>query len=150
MFMRLKQRAKRGFTLVELTVAVAIFTVVLGAAAQGLVSYYVIVDLQHQRDVAIQDAKAMLSQMRDVRNTAPDAAFPQVITDVWPDGTLLSGEGLAAALNREPVDNLRNQQISITYTDVGANPLEVMVRCTWQDRRGRTASTQISTRLTDV
>jgi len=131
--------SREGFTLIELTMAVAIFLVVLGATAQGLVSYYAIIATQHQRTVAIQDAKGILSQMRQLRDANPDE-FPDSILAVFPDGLVIEDQGNA---------NLPQQIIRITYTDITENPLEAMVQCTWRDAGGRTSQVQISTRITD-
>jgi prepilin-type N-terminal cleavage/methylation domain-containing protein len=131
-------RNSAGFTLIELTVAIAIFAIVLGTAAQALVSYHATIHLQHQRNVATQNCKAILSQMRNVRNQA-GAQFPNIITGTWADGQPVEGAG-----------TMRGEQVVVTYTDVNANPLEVTVRSTFPDMRGRQVTTQISTRLTDV
>ena len=128
-----------GFTLVELMLAVAILVGVLAASAQALVSYYAAMQLQHQRNVATQECRSVLSQMRNVRDTSSPNSFPGIITDAWPDGAAVSGQSA-----------LPHEQLVVAYTDASGNPLEVVVTCTWQDRSGHPASVRISTRLTDV
>jgi len=128
-----------GFTLVELMLAMVIFVGVLGAAAQALVSYYAAMDLQHQRNVAAQECKAVLNQMRNVRDGAPAGGFPGIVTGEWPDGTAVPGP-----------HPLPNEQLVVRYTNPASNPLEVVVTCTWRDRSGHPASVKMSTRLTDV
>ena len=48
-------KRNEGVTLMELTMAVALFSVVLGATAQSLISYYVALDTQNQRHTAIRN-----------------------------------------------------------------------------------------------
>ena len=132
-----RARDERGMTLVELMFAVAILLMVLGATAQSLISYYVALDLQNQRVVAIRHCTGVLSSIRAFRdaNTGP---FPDAITEQWPDGTEVAG---VAALHQEAV--------TVAYTDSNANPLEVVVTSAWLDLRGRPVSASISTRLTN-
>ena len=132
-----RHRSDQGFTLLELTIAVAVFMIVLGATAQALVSYYVTLDVQNQRFVASRNCTAVLSAMRNTRDANPDN-FPGAVTAAWPDGAEVPA---LASLPRE--------QITVTYTNPSANPLDVLVRSTWVDLRGRTLTMSVSTILTD-
>ncbi|MBN2310854.1 MAG: type II secretion system protein [Candidatus Hydrogenedentes bacterium] len=128
---------ERGFTLLELTIAVAVFIVILAATAQALVSYYVTMDIQNQRVAAVRNCTGVISAMRSVRDANP-GDFPDAIVDQWPDGAVVSGAG-----------SLPQEQITVHYTDSTANPLEVTVTSQWADLRGRSLTTSVSSLLTD-
>lgn len=132
-----KSRRDKGFTLLELTLALAVFMVMLGAAAQCLVSYYAALDMQRQRDAAAQHCLSVLSQMRQVRaNNTND--FPNALLTQWPDAGAVGGIG-----------TLRSEQVTVDYTDVNANPLEVQVTSQWQDNQGRNLTFSVTSLLTD-
>ncbi|MDZ4860880.1 MAG: prepilin-type N-terminal cleavage/methylation domain-containing protein [Candidatus Hydrogenedentes bacterium] len=136
----MRKRAKEntsGFTLVELVVAMAMFTVVLGATAQALVSYYAALDLQNQRHSALRNCTAVISQMRDARDAGGDD-FPAAITAGWPNAAEIAGAG-----------TLPQETITVSYVDTNANPLEVRVQSTWRDLQDREISLSISTMLTN-
>lgn len=135
---RFAQEDREGFTLVELVMAMAIFTVVLGATAQALVSYYAALDTQNQRNTALRHCAAVISQMRDVRDRST-GNFPAAITTQWPDGAVIDGAG---TLPREIID--------VDYVDPNANPIEVTVRSQWVDLRGRPMTVSVTTMLTGV
>lgn len=130
-------RTNAGFTLLEVAIAMALFMVVLGVVAQGLISYYVVMDAQHQRAAAAEILRGAVAQIRAERDANP-GAFPNAVTDVFPDGDTMAGPGL-----------LPNESIVVSYADDGANPLEVAVTVTWTDLHGRPLQETISTMLTD-
>ncbi len=131
------RRGQEGLTLLELTIAVALFAIVLGAAAQALISYHSALTLQRQRNEALLHCRSVINEMRNVRESNPND-FPNAILSRWPNG------GVVAGFNTLP-----QEQITVAYTDVNANPLEVVVTCTWRDMRNRPASVSLSTMLTD-
>ncbi len=134
---RARKQAAAGFTLLELTLAMAIFAVVLGVTAQSLVTYYTSIQTQNQRTLAAQNLKAVFAEMRALRDQEPED-FPANIVDEWPDGSDI-----------ERGSGLMNENIRVTYTDPNANPLEVMLVHTWDDNAGRTVRLQMSTMLTN-
>ena len=58
---------KRGVTLIEVTMAVAIFAVVIAVSAQSILSFYVAIDMQEDRIVATHAARAVLAALREMR-----------------------------------------------------------------------------------
>jgi prepilin-type N-terminal cleavage/methylation domain-containing protein len=134
---RTRRGHEQGFTLLELTLAVAVFAVVLGATAQVLVSHYATLDLQQQRSTAVQLCRGVLSDMRAARDANPDD-FPGAITEMWPNDVQVDGTGL-----------LRNEQVTVNYADSTANPLNVRVTVSWSDLRGRPVRSSLATMLTD-
>ena len=136
---------QEGFTLLELTLAVAILAVVIGATARTLISFYANLDLQDQRNIAIQHSRAILSDMRSVRDAHPNTAdnptdFQTNVLEQFPNETVMTG----------PLQ-LTNSEVEITYESAAptANPLTPTVTVRWKDLRGRQVSDSISTALTD-
>ena len=134
-----------GLTLLELTLAVAIFAIAIGVAAQTLISFYATMDMQHQRTVAIQHGRSILSDMRTVRDAHPNTDeeptnFQTNVLAAFPDGTTMTGP-----------PELTNSEAEITYEDasVSANPLVPTVAVRWDDLRGRRITASVSTALTD-
>jgi len=144
--MRLTRTTRNeGFTLLELTLAVAVFAVAIGVAAQSLISFYATMDMQHQRTVALQHCRAVLSDMRSVRDAHPNTEelptnFQTAVLAQFPEATIMTGP-----------PELANAEVEITYEDPNAtaNPLAPTVTVRWQDLRGRQLSAAASTALTD-
>ena len=145
--MKLRYRANQGFTLLELTLALAIFVVILGATAQVLVSYYVALDAQRQRTANTQNMEAIISSMRQVRDANPDN-FPQALYTQWPNGTVIAGSANARVMR---------ESITVNYFDANTNavagattnPLLVVLRSTFIDKRNRPINNVLSTALTN-
>jgi prepilin-type N-terminal cleavage/methylation domain-containing protein len=143
----------RGFTLVELTLAMVIFVVVIGFTAQALASYYASMDLTEQRTEAVQNCVNVINRMRDARN-AGTTTFPDAILAVFPQGTVIEDDRFTPMAERKTV--LPEEQITVTYIDelgqplegeIGFmdNPLRVRVTSTWRTLRGgRGTATVIS------
>ncbi|MFA6240000.1 MAG: prepilin-type N-terminal cleavage/methylation domain-containing protein [Candidatus Hydrogenedentales bacterium] len=130
-------RDEEGVTLLELTIAMALFVIVMGATAQSLISYYVALDMQNQRHTAVRDCASILSNMRDVR-TANPTNFPDAVTALWPDGVQVPNAG-----------TLTQEVVTVDYVDPNTNPLEVTVTSTWVDMRGRPMTVSVSSILAD-
>lgn len=126
---------QEGLTLLELTVALALFAIVLGATAQGLISYHVAMDMQAQRCTAAQNCRSFLSDMRRTRDANPDA-YPETILEEYPEGTEFPG-------------TLPGERLTVEYEDPSANPLEVTVRSRSIDLRNHEVTVSLSTNLTD-
>lgn len=151
-------RAQTGFTLVELVLAMGIFTVVLGIVAQILVSYYAALDLTQQRAVATQNAIGVLNEMRAVRNLNPED-FPGALLARFPEGTVLSaqsdrkedrafvtlpGENITVAYFKTDGTPLAGAELNV------ANPLVVVLTSRWDTLRApQQATARVSTILTN-
>ena len=137
--------SQEGVTLLELTIAMAIFAVTIGVTAQSLISFYATMDLQHQRNVAVQHCRALLSDMRSVRDAHPNTndeptAFQTNMLEQFPDGMEMTGPS-------ELSDSIAI--IAYENSDTAANPLIPTVTVQWQDLSGREVSASISTAVTD-
>ena len=135
----------RGFTLVELTLAMVIFVVVIGFTAQALASYYASMDLTEQRTEAVQNCVNVINRMRDARRAGGTTAFPDAVVAVFPQGAVIEDDRFTPMGERKT--SLPEEQISVTYiNEIGQpidgeigfmdNPLRVRVSSTWRTLRG--------------
>lgn len=134
-----------GFTLIEVTIAVALLALVLTAAAQALVTNYSAMDVLDKKNDALLNCRGILSQMRQLRDTTP-GAFPAVITDRWPDGASTSD---AVSVFLAADISLPGEVLTVTYVDATANPLDVIITSRWIRVDGGQATTMLSTTLTN-
>lgn len=126
-----------GFSLLELTIAMALFAVALGSVAQVLISASGTITLQQQRVTASQDCQALLSDIRAFRNTST-GAFPDSIVATWPNNGAVQGNW-----------RLPGQTMTVTYANTASNPLTVTVTARWRNIDGQPAVLTMSTVLTD-
>jgi prepilin-type N-terminal cleavage/methylation domain-containing protein len=141
----MRNKSTSGMTLLEVTLAIAIFAVTMGVASQGLVSFYSTLDMQRLRVIAVNRCLAIFGEMRNLRdanlNTPENPNnFQSNILSRYQDGW--EGAG--------PIE-LRNSTISVTYEDGSptANPLVPTVRIQWEDLRGHVMTLQVSSAITD-
>lgn len=146
-----KLGARSGVTLMEVTLAVAIFAVAIAMSAQALISFYAALDVQEQRVEAMQAARSVLAEVRQVRRDF------QGENDAFDWNGLLNWfseneeAGWEEFLRDEPGMNyLPNHEITVTVRNMdgdvaqpGDNPIEVTVQSSWTDLRGRPASVNV-------
>ncbi len=163
-----------GFTLMEVMAALAIFMIVMGATAQGLINSFSVIRLQEERTSALNDCRAVLSTMRHVAYTMPasDACpegsfmfpcvlinwvnnFPETFEDAQHDQSLLDTYG--------GFFSLRDQTFIIELTDrngnaptihdtqfqLNSNPVYVRVTTMWHGVRGHVFSLDMHSVLTN-
>ncbi len=145
------KKSNSGVTLMEVTLAVALFAVVIAMSAQALISFYAAIDVQEQRVEAMQAARAVLAHVRQKR-----ADFEEE-DDVYNWSGLLSWfntkeeAGWTEFLrNTSGTNYLPDHDIDVTVLNMdgdaanaGDNPLEVHVTSSWSDLRGRTISVEV-------
>ena len=149
---------KRGVTLIEVTMAVAIFAVVIAVSAQSILSFYVAIDMQEDRIVATHAARAVLNGIREKRGEFRGSV----------DNALVDWTQFAAWVTAQNTANwttfsqssgygaLNSQAVRVTLLNVNGapavaadNPKQVHVTTTWLDAKGRTLRSTIVTRMTD-
>ncbi|MFP4501248.1 MAG: type II secretion system protein J [Candidatus Hydrogenedentota bacterium] len=150
---RKRNAGNSGMTLVEVTIAMAIFAAVMAVSAQALGSFYVGVDLQKERVEAVNSCRAVMSFLREKRHEL-SAGFPEGFLGFvgsrenagWPefldsdtDGPTLDNHSISVAC----------QAMDGSAASVNTNPLQVQVTSTWTDKRGRTLRAQVVSVLTD-
>ena len=134
---RPRKPSKDGFSLLELMIAAALFLIVIGGAAQVLVSYYAAMQSQNFRVAAVGQARGLLHAMRSVRTENPNR-FPDAILERWPNN-----------FTRENLPELPGGRLLVTYDDANANPLEVTVDVSWNTPGNQRAAMRLTTLLTD-
>ena len=173
---RVRGRSPRlaGFSLLELTIAIAILMTILSITAQGLVSSHAVMRLQNQRNDAMNSCRAVISNLRQVARELPestacpdgDPPFPCALM-AWLDempGTSAEFFELSEE-DREPYRGLfvlRDQEIQVLLLDAdgnpavtslvesgNTNPVHVQVITRWTGARGRVFQAGLRTIITN-
>lgn len=135
--MRIK--SNKGMTLMEIMVAAAVFVIGLAALLSGLLSAVYFMENSRETTIAASDLRTMMEDIRSSPFSDLTTDFPNGVQD-GPVGnpypTIVGGYAL------------RNEHISVTYTDPDTDPLEINVLLSWQDKRGRSYSSSMSTYMT--
>lgn len=144
---------ERGVTLIEITLAVAIFAGVIGVTAQSLMSFYVSIDIQEQRMEAVAACRSVMDSLREKRLEFRDN-FPEGLL-TWINTQNDSSWADFQADNSEHVE-LADQSIEVAcfneagdVADGGDNPIVVHVTTNWVDRKGRALSASVVSMLTN-
>lgn len=132
-------RSNKGMTLIEIMVAAAVFVIGLAALLSGLLSAVYFVDNSRDTTIAVSDLRTMMEHIRSTAFNDLTTDFPNTVQD-GPGGNNYSAIVGGYAL--------RNEHITVTYTNPAADPLEINVSLTWQDKRGRSYSSSMSTYMT--
>lgn len=149
--LRLRAPASPGFSLLEVTFAVALLAVVLGITAQALVSYQVAIDAQHRRNAGAQACASVLGDIRQFRDQNPvddPDEFPGNLMQRFPqDATFVrNGDAWSLAAGAPPEDEPR---VQVQYEQPLSNPQSIRVIYIWRDLRGRPLQVEAATLLTD-
>lgn len=134
-------RNTAGMSLLEVVLAIAIFAAVIGVTAQSLASFYVAIDLQEQRINGLQAARAVMSAIRERRDTFQQNFPDSLIAWVSENNDLYWDDYL---VDNSAHEQLRNHSIQVDVFDLegnapssGESPVQIFVRSTWLDRRNR-------------
>ena len=144
---------QRGVTLMEVTLAVAIFAGVIGVTAQSLMSFYVSIDMKEQRMEAVATCRSVMDSLREKRAEFEDS-FPQGLI-AWVEQNNESDWEAFLADNSDHVE-LNEESIEVTCFAMDGNaagpndnPIMVQVTTDWLDRKGRPLSATVLSVLTD-
>src|SRR3989338_8574101 len=110
---------KKGFTLIELMIALCIVLPVLLGAIGLNVYIFRLAETSRRSTVAIQDAHTVIEQIRNTSKTN----LAQVVTN-YPNGQAAAG-----------FNNLPSEQVIVTYPNASADPLAITVTVNWSDRQ---------------
>jgi type II secretory pathway pseudopilin PulG len=143
---------ERGVTLIEITMAVAIFAGVIGVTAQSLISFYVSIDMQEQRMEGVAACRSVMDSLREKRVEFQDDFPVGLLTwietqnaESWEDYLADNSEHEQLA-NQTLVVNCYNTDGEVAGD--GDNPIEVHVTTNWLDRKGRSLSATVVSMLT--
>lgn len=146
-----------GVTLMEIMIAMAIFSIVIGVTATALTSFYVTLDLQEQRIEAVQSCRAVLGALREKRHQyqLPEDQFDWPAYLGWIDQQNTAGwpEFLKQGAGHE---ELRDHSIEVLPFNLSGepatandDPIVFHVNASWIDRKGRSMQAQVVSALTD-
>jgi prepilin-type N-terminal cleavage/methylation domain-containing protein len=159
-----------GMSLLEITIAMAIFAVVMGVTATSLASFYTTMDIQEQRIEAMQASRGVLDALREKRGEFVDVGlaqtsdFPVGLLDwieeqnaeAWPGFVREFQRDIATGVVSTTKVELLDHVITVECTDVngapagaGDNPIQVRVISTWKDRRGHPLQVELVSLLSD-
>jgi type II secretory pathway pseudopilin PulG len=143
----------RGVSLMEVTLAVAIFAGVIAVTAQSLASFYVSIDLQEQRMEAALSCRTVMDAIREKRVQYEDE-FPGDLLG-WVESGNDAEWAEFLADNGDHVE-LDEQSIEVACFNTNGdaagaadNPIMIHVTTTWRDRKGREMSASLMSILTD-
>jgi len=123
-----------GFTLIELMIALFVIALVIAGYVGANIRIQRNTEEMHERTLAIQDANRGIEQMRSASRTG---TFPENVVALYPQNSQISG-----------FDDLTNEQVTVTYADATANPLDATVTVTWLSYAGRQNSEAVQTYIT--
>ncbi len=132
--MRFCLKNQKGFTVIELMVSLFIVTLAIAGYIGANVFLQRNADEAFERTVAVQDAHRVIERMR---NTAQTGTFPGNVTAAFPQGAAVAG-----------FTNLTAEQVTVTYVNTTANPLDATVAVTWTSVTRRAMTTALRTLIT--
>jgi prepilin-type N-terminal cleavage/methylation domain-containing protein len=144
---------QRGVTLIEITLAVAIFAGVIGVTAQSLMSFYVSIDMQEQRMEGVAACRSVMDSLREKRiefkNNFPTGLLTWIDNqnaDSWENYLADNGKHVQLADQTLVVECFNEAGEA---AGEGDNPIVVHVTTNWLDRKGRPLSATVVSMLTN-
>lgn len=126
----------KGVTLFELLIATLVFTIALGGLLSSLMAILDLIDANKDETIATTDLRNMMERIRAT-------AFDNMVL-LFPDGV---ADGPFTNPYQNIVGNysLNSEHITVTYSDIISDPLEVKIKVSWLDKRARAYNTSMST-----
>ena len=168
------KKTVRGFTMMEVVVALAIFLIVMAATAQGLVSSFAAIKMQEERTAAMNACRSVMSTMRQIAIYQPVSEmcpedtvmfpcallnwvqnFPETIEDIGGDADAEEIYGGFFALPEqrfalELTDAAGNAvNMNATLLNQNTNPVYVRVGTTWRGFKGQTLRFELRSIITN-
>ncbi len=135
----MKLRVSKGMTLVEILIAALVFSVALAALLGCLAAIIDLIDIARDATVATSDLSTVAER---IRATGFDS-----ITTNFPDGDV-DGPASNPYQNITGGYTLNNEQITVTYTNSSADPLEICIAGTWRDKKNHSYRANLTTSRT--
>ncbi|MBI4313225.1 MAG: prepilin-type N-terminal cleavage/methylation domain-containing protein [Candidatus Omnitrophica bacterium] len=142
--MNKNKRSPRGFTLVELMIAMLIFVTTAVVVALAFVAAEAMTESSRNLTQAVEDGRSVLERIRDDVQSSADigafmAAFPETTYEDWVTDQQENETGFS---------DLTNEAVDVTYGDPGDDPLSISVAVSWQEHGGRARTTTLETQMT--
>lgn len=131
---RVDLKREDGFTLIELMITVLVVVLALVGYVGANIAIQQTGEGTFERSVAMQDANQVIER---IRNTAASGQFPDDVTASFPNGDTVDG-----------FDTLTNEQVTVSYADPDADPLDVTVNVSWLGNGRRPVSAALRTYVT--
>jgi prepilin-type N-terminal cleavage/methylation domain-containing protein len=123
-----------GFTMIELMIAMFVTALSIAGYIGTNIALQRSSEERHERTVAIQDASRTIEQMR---NAAQNGTFPGNVVATFPNNGIVAG-----------FNSLLNEQVTVSYADTAANPLDATVTVAWMSYTQRQNTATLRTYLT--
>ena len=123
-----------GFTLIEVMITMVVVILALGGYVWANVNVQQASDGRYERSVALQDASRVIEQ---VRLSAVNGQFPGNVVAAFPNNGQVAG-----------FNNLTNEQITVSYANTAADPLDVTIAVAWQEAGRRPTNVSIRSLVT--
>lgn len=130
------RRTNRGMTLIELLWALLIFTLALAALVSSLMAVTYFISLSREQSLANEHLRDMMERLRATPFNSVPTQFPGGVVDGAAGNryfTICGGYVLG------------NEHITVNYPNVNADPLEIQVQLSWNDRYARAHQSVLST-----
>lgn len=135
--MKNKRSINGGLSLIEILVAMAILLPATLAILQFYLSNMAFSNINRERTIALTH----LTNMAEKIKCTP---FGDITTD-FPNGVPDAGDSYATNVGGY---DLKEEHITVSYEDPESDPLEIDVIIGWQDTRGVSRSSNLSTKRT--
>jgi hypothetical protein len=136
-------RNKKGLTLSELMLAAAILAFVLSGLLLVFVNCFFLNDANRNLSVASSHAEFVLEQIKNQSFTSYSLIAGAIASGTW--------DLTASQINASTaLEALSNESITVTYTNVSSDLMNVVVEVHWQDRRQRERNITFETRIAEL
>ncbi|HTY44477.1 MAG TPA: hypothetical protein VMD52_00580 [Patescibacteria group bacterium] len=129
-------RVKAGVSLIEILVAVLIFTLAMGGLLSCVFSTMYLSEISRNSTIATADLKNIMEKIRATPFDHLTADFPHNVQD---------GPIAKPYQNIVGAYRLTAEHITVTYANPNGDPLEIKATAVWQDKRGRNANAALYT-----
>lgn len=131
---KVRSSTESGFTLIELLIAMVVAVLALVGYIGATTNIQQTGEEAFERSVAIQDANQVVEQIREA---AGSGTFPGNVLGSFPNNGTVGG-----------FNNLDSQQITVSYVDTSADPLDTFVVVSWNENGRRATSATLRTFIT--
>lgn len=132
----MKRKNAKGMTYVEILIAAAVFILAVGSLLNSLTAVVYLINLSGEQSVAIADIRNMMERIKVT-------AFANTV-NLFPNGDV-DGPVYNSYSSIVGGYTLNNEHITVTYANPNADPLEISVTLTWQDKRNHNQSLTVYT-----